>query len=98
MSAPSSIYVGLLLTYPGRIVMIAMYREDWDRDIDIWVFVVDVVKDTAKTISNDQKGYPHVGYRPRKDLAAVTKHFQFARLLAKAIHAERPLDLEQCFP
>ena len=32
------------MTYSGRVVVIAMYGEYRDGHVDVWVFVVDVIK------------------------------------------------------
>lgn len=77
--------------------MVAMDREDWNGDVDIWVFVVDIVESAVIGMSESQPAYHYDRYKPRKHLTAIAKHFQLAGFFAQAVHSERSLDLEECF-
>lgn len=74
--------------------MISVYRKHRYRDIDIGIFIVDIVERPTPHPSAPSSIClllePHL---PLKVLTRITKHFQLARLLPIAIHPQRPHDL-----
>lgn len=85
------------MSFTGWVVVIAVDGKDRNGDIDVGIFVVDVVErsiDVSTSSCND------VWIRislPSKLLACIAQHLDFAGLVAEAVHSQTSHDLVHRF-
>lgn len=73
--------------YTRWIVVVPVYREDRYGDVDIGIFVVDMVE-CSISFSSWRMLFMAFNILPSKSLAPITQHLQLARLLSVAVHAQ----------
>ena len=88
-------------THSGWVVVVSVDREDRYGNVDVGVFVVDVIErpklqSLALSVPSS-RGTLRI-HLPLKSLRPVTQHLQLARLLPQAIHTQRAHDLIHGLP
>lgn len=88
------------MPFAGRIIMVAMNREYRDRDVNVRIFVVDVVERAVDSTLTSRHLEVEIATHnsPSKLLARITQHLDLAGLIAEAIHPQASHDLIHRFP
>ena len=78
--------------------MVAMYRKDRNGNVDIKIFVVDMIECPISQLSCLCPIRERLICIPLKGLTPITKHFQLAGFFTVAVHPQGPHNLEHRFP
>jgi hypothetical protein len=85
------------MSFAGWVVVIAVNGEDRNSDVDIRVFVVDVVERSIDVSTSSRNAVLIQISSPSKLLACVAQHLDLAGLVTEAVHPQTTHDLVHRF-